>query len=203
MGVFKMGLSRFLLVTAVLGICQTAWTQSPTYGVGRAPKAEEIRAWDIAISPTGKELPPGRGTAKEGAGLYVRKGCAACHGEKGSSGGHAPTLIKGAEHDAHSASSVPCLAPCVNDLNDMAVHSPFATTIWDYINRGMPLGKEGSLTPNEVYAITAFLLYKNDVIKEDEVMDQQSLPKLKMPNHDGFALPPEWKHGESRLQGYP
>jgi S-disulfanyl-L-cysteine oxidoreductase SoxD len=91
----------------------------------------------------------------------------------------------------------------VNDSNSMAVHSPFATTIWDYINRGMPLGKEGSLTPNEVYAITAFLLYKNDVIKEDEVMDQQSLPKLKMPNHDGFALPPEWKHGESRLQGYP
>jgi cytochrome c len=85
----------------------------------------------------------------------------------------------------------------------MAVHSPFATTIWDYINRGMPLGKEGSLSPNEVYAITAFLLYKNGVIKEDDVMDQQSLPKLKMPNRDGFALPPEWKHGESRLQGYP
>ncbi len=66
---------------------------------------------------------------------------------------------------------MPCLAPCVNDSNTMAVHSPFATTIWDYINRGMPLGKEGSLTPDEVYAITAFLLYKNGVIKEDEVMD--------------------------------
>jgi hypothetical protein len=99
--------------------------------------------------------------------------------------------------------SMPCLSPCVNDLNNMAVHSPFATTIWDYINRGMPLGKEGSLSPNEVYAITAFLLYKNDVIQEDEVMDQQSLPKVKMPNHAGFALPPEWKHGTPRLQGYP
>jgi S-disulfanyl-L-cysteine oxidoreductase SoxD len=201
MGAFKMGWSRFLLVTAVLGICQTAWTQSPTYGVGRSPKAEEIRAWDIAISPTGKELPPGRGTAKEGAGLYVRKGCAACHGATGSSGGHTPTLIS--SHDVQAKSLVPCLAPCVNDSNSMAVHSPFATTIWDYINRGMPLGKEGSLSPNEVYAITAFLLYKNGVIKEDDVMDQQSLPKLKMPNRDGFALPPEWKHGESRLQGYP
>jgi S-disulfanyl-L-cysteine oxidoreductase SoxD len=91
----------------------------------------------------------------------------------------------------------------VSDNNAMAVHSPFATTMWDYINRGMPLGNEGSLKPNEVYSLTAFLLYKNDVIKEDEVMDAQSLPKVKMPNSDGFALPPPWKHGTSRLQGYP
>ena len=198
-----MGFPRFFLVVAVLGICQTAWTQSPTYGVGRTPSAEEIRAWDIAISPTGKELPPGRGTAKEGAQLFVQKGCAGCHGEAGS-GGHAPTLIprKGPQ-TASSMPSMPCLAPCVNDTNTMGVHSPFATTIWDYINRGMPLGDEGSLAPNEVYALTAFLLYKNDVIKEDEVMDAQSLPKVKMPNRDGFALPPEWKHGTPRLQGYP
>ena len=100
-----------------------------------------------------------------------------------------------------AAPSVPCLAPCVNDANTMGVHSPFATTIWDYINRGMPLGKEGSLTPNEVYALTAFLLYKNDVIKEDEVMDAQSLPKVKMPNRDGAALPPEWKHGGPGCRG--
>jgi len=203
-----MGFPRLFLVTAVLGICQTAWTQSPTYGLGKTPSAQEIRAWDIAISPTGKELPSGQGTAKEGAALYVRKGCAGCHGATGS-GGHAPTLIsrKGVQTSSSQTSSsmpsMPCLAPCVNDANTMGVHSPFATTIWDYINRGMPLGKEGTLTSNEVYALTAFLLYKNDVIKEDEVMDAQSLPKVKMPNRDGFALPPEWKHGESRLQGYP
>ena len=198
-----MGLRRLLLVTAILGIGQTGWTQSPTYGVGKTPSAEEIRAWDIAISPTGKELPPGQGTAKEGAALYTRKGCAGCHGATGS-GGHAPTLIsrKGTQTTS-SMPNMPCLAPCVNDSNTMGVHSPFATTIWDYINRGMPLGKEGTLTPNEVYALTAFLLYKNDVIKEDEVMNAQTLPKVKMPNHDGFALPPEWKHGEPRLQGYP
>jgi len=203
-----MGWPKFLAVAAVLGICQTAWAQSPTYGVGRTPSAQEIAAWDIAVSPTGKELPPGHGTAKEGAVLYVRKGCAGCHGAKGSSGGHAPTLIKGAEikgaeQETHAAMPMPCLAPCVNDLNNMAVHSPFATTIWDYIHRGMPLGKEGSLSPDEVYAITAFLLFKNGVIQEEDVMDQQSLPKVKMPNHDGFALPPEWKHGTPRLQGYP
>lgn len=194
-----MDFPRLLLVTTIFGICQTAWTQSPTYRLGRTPSAEEIRAWDIAISPTGKELPPGQGTAKEGAVLYVRKGCAGCHGATGS-GAHAPTLIS--RKGPQTGSSVPCLAPCVNDANTMGVHSPFATTIWDYINRGMPLGKEGTLSPNEVYALTAFLLHKNDVIKEDEVMDAQSLPKVKMPNRDGFALPPAWKHGTPRLEGY-
>ena len=85
----------------------------------------------------------------------------------------------------------------------MALKAPYATTIWDYINRGMPLGKEGSLTPNEVYALTAFLLTKSGIIKEDEVMDAQSLPKVKMPNSQGFAFAPEWKHGTPRLAGYP
>jgi S-disulfanyl-L-cysteine oxidoreductase SoxD len=190
---------RVVFVTAALALCQTAWTQSPTYRLGRAPTAEEVRAWDITISPTGKELPPGQGTAKEGAELYVKKGCAGCHGATGS-GAHAPTLIS---RKGDHTPVAPCLAPCVNDSNAMAVHSPFATTIWDYINRGMPLGKEGSLTPNEVYSLTAFILNKHDIIKEDEVMNAQTLPKVKMPNRDGFALPPEWKHGTPRLQGYP
>ena len=192
---------RLLLVTAVLGVCPAAWTQSPTYRLGKTPTPEEIKAWDISISPTGKELPNGHGTAKEGAVLYTRKGCAGCHGAMGS-GAHAPTLIARKKEDRTPAAS-PCLVPCVSDNNTMAVHSPFATVIWDYINRGMPLGKEGSLSPNEVYALTAFLLYKGDVITESQVMDEQTLPKVKMPNRDGFALPPEWKHGEPRLQGYP
>lgn len=191
---------RLLVVPAALIVCEIAWAQGPTYGLGRAPSAEEIRAWDIAISPTGKELPEGRGTAKEGEGLYRSKGCAGCHGAMGS-GMHAPTLIS--RKDVKPNPAAFCLSPCVNDANSMSLHSPFATTIWDYINRGMPLGKEGSLTPNEVYALTAFLLYKNDVIKEDEVMDKQSLPKVKMPNRDGFGLPEPYKHGEPRLQGYP
>jgi hypothetical protein len=195
---------RLLLAPAALGICVAAWAQAPDYGIGRTPTAEEIRAWDISISPAGKELPPGHGTAKEGAALYVRKGCAGCHGASGFSGGHAPTLIRRKDPPpAASTAPVLCLAPCVNDSNVMAIHSPFATTIWDYINRGMPLGKEGSLQPDEVYALTAYLLYKNDVIKEDEVLDAQTLPKVKMPNPAGFALPPDWKHGEPRLQGYP
>jgi S-disulfanyl-L-cysteine oxidoreductase SoxD len=187
-------------VTAVFELCQSAWTQTPTYGVGRTPTPAEIRAWDIAISPTGKELPQGHGSAKEGAALFVSKGCGGCHGALGS-GGPAPTLVP--SKGARPAMAMTCLAPCVNDSNAMAIHSPFATTIWDYINRGMPLGKEGSLTPNEVYALTAYILYKSNVIKEDDVMDAESLPKVKMPNRDGFALPPAWKHGAPRLQGYP
>jgi S-disulfanyl-L-cysteine oxidoreductase SoxD len=187
-------------VTAVFALCQSAWTQTPTYGVGRTPTPEEIRAWDIAISPTGKELPQGHGSAKEGAALFVSKGCGGCHGASGS-GGHAPTLVP--SKGSQPAMAMTCLAPCVNDSNAMAIHSPFATTIWDYINRGMPLGKEGSLTPNEVYALTAYILYKSNVVKEDDVMDAESLPKVKMPNRDGFALPPAWKHGAPRLQGYP
>ncbi|MCM3881402.1 MAG: cytochrome c [Vicinamibacterales bacterium] len=203
-----------LVVMVVLGLCQIGTAQSPTYGVGRAPTAEEIRAWDISISPTGKELPPGRGTAKEGAQLYVQKGCAGCHGRTGW-GGRAPVLISskiskdGPPVPANGMAGMaheppPCLAPCVNDANAMAIHSPFATVIWDYINRGMPIGKEGTLTPNEVYALTAFILYKNEVIKEGDVLDELSLPKVKMPNAAGFALPPEeWKHGRPRLQNYP
>ena len=98
----------------------------------------------------------------------------------------------------------PCLAPCVNDNNVMGIHAPYATVMWDYINRGMPINKEGTLTPDEVYSLVAFLLSKNGVIKEDEVLDAQSLPKVKMPHPDGFALPAEeWKHGKPRLTGYP
>ena len=105
--------------------------------------------------------------------------------------------------DGKTKSQSPCLAPCVNDSNLMAFHSPFATTIWDYINRAMPLNVEGTLKPNEVYALTAYVLYKNGIIKEDEVMDEHSLPKVQMPNRDHFALAPEWKHGAPRLEGYP
>jgi len=175
--------------------------QSPTYGIGRAPTAEEVRAWDIAISPAGKELPEGHGTAVEGARLYVQKGCAGCHGAQGS-GNRAPILIK-REDTSGPMNSIPCLVPCIRDATVMALHSPYATVIWDYINRGMPLGREGSLKPDEVYALTAFLLFKNAVIKETDVLDRESLPKVVMPNKDGAAAAPEWKPKTPRLVGYP
>src|SRR5712672_905889 len=177
---------RFVVpVAAVVAVGAAVSAQSPTFGVGRAPTAEEIRVWDISIRPDGQELPSGHGTAKDGAPLYVSKGCAGCHGRTGS-GSTAPTLIKS---DGTTKSNVPCLAPCVNDNNVMALHSPFATVMWDYINRAMPIGKEGSLTPDQVYSLTAYLLFKNGVIHEDDAMDAQSLPKVVMPNKQGFALP--------------
>ena len=189
-----------VLPLVILGMCQIGLAQSPTFGVGRTPTAAEIRAWDISISPEGRELPPGHGTASVGAQLFVQHGCATCHGRTGS-GSQAPTLIKS---DGKTKSSIPCLAPCVDDTNVMAFHSPFATVIWDYINRGMPLGKEGTLKSDEVYALTAFLLYKNGLIREDEIMNAQSVPKVTMPNSKGWALPAEeWKHGTPRLQRYP
>ena len=191
---------RKVLPVLVVGMCQVGSAQSPTYGVGRAPTAEELRTWDISISPTGTELPTGHGTAKEGATLYTQKGCGGCHGRNGNMA-QAPTLIKS---DGTMRNQFSCLSPCVNDNNVMALHSPYATVMWDYINRGMPLGKEQTLKPDEVYALTAYLLFKNGVIKEDDVMDQQSLPKVVMPGRHDFSLPPEeWKHGQPRLLNYP
>jgi S-disulfanyl-L-cysteine oxidoreductase SoxD len=192
--------SRKLVPLMVVALCRIGWAQSPTYGIGRAPTPAEVRAWDISIGPDGAELPPGHGTAKEGAPLYVQKGCGGCHGRSGNMA-QAPTLIKS---DGTTKNSFSCLSPCVNDNNVMALNSPYATVIWDYINRGMPLGREGSLKPDEVYALTAYLLFKNGVIKEDDVVDAANLPKIEMPNRRGHSLPPEpWKPGTPRLRDYP
>ena len=185
-----MGLLRVLPLVLFMGV--SALAQSATYGVGRAPSPEEIRAWDISIGPTGEELPPGRGTAKDGAQLYVQKGCAACHGKTGTEG-TAPNL-KGKADPKTDTWERGRILP---------IRSPFATTVWDYINRAMPLNREGTLTADEVYALTAFLLYMNDVIPEDQILDAQSLPKVKMPIGDKYASLPDWKPKTRRLQGYP
>jgi mono/diheme cytochrome c family protein len=203
-------LLRLLLPISILGAYNAGWAQSPAYGVGRSPTAEEIRAWDISISPTGKELPAGQGTAKEGAQLYAQK-CSACHGATGT-GGAAPTLIRS---KGTAVTDTPERAPQARggggmagmDMGQgggiMALRSPYATTLWDYINRGMPLNKEGTLKPDEVYAITAWLLYKNDVVQENDLLNAQSLPLVKMPNRDGAAPVPPWKHGAPLLSHYP
>jgi cytochrome c len=185
-----MGLLRLAALVLLLG--GTALAQSPIYGIGSTPSAEELRTWDISIGPGGEELPPGRGTAKEGAQVYAKRGCAACHGATGS-GGPAPIL------KAPPAAN----ADIWERPRVLPLRSPFATTVWDYINRAMPLNREGTLTADEVYALTAFLLYINDVIPEDEILDAQSLPKVKMPIGDGFASLPEWKPKTRRLRGYP
>jgi len=194
--------TSYNLLLLVLLLRATPSAQSPTYRLGRTPTAEEVRAWDISISPTGKELPPGHGTAKEGAELFVDKGCVQCHGRNGE-GGKAPTLIV-AKGEKTTPGRMPGMDMGIQAPGLMAVSSPFSTVMWDYINRGMPLGREGSLKPDEVYALAAFLLFKNDVIKsEDEVIDAQSLPKVQMPNAGGYTEHPEWKHATPRLRDYP
>jgi S-disulfanyl-L-cysteine oxidoreductase SoxD len=180
------------LVTILLLLGSPAFAQSPTYGVGRTPSAEEIRRMDISIGPAGEELPPGRGTAKEGAQVFEQKGCIACHGPAGL-GGMAPGLQSKKGQDV----------PIWQKERILPLRAPFATTVWDYINRGMPALNEGTLTANEVYSLTAYLLFLNKVIPEDEVLDQQSLPKVKMPIGDDYAKLHEWKPRTPRLEGYP
>ena len=189
MGACTMGMLRVLLFVLLMGA--SALAQSPTYGVGRTPSAEEIRAWDISVGPAGAELPPGRGTAKDGAPVFKQK-CAVCHGAT-AAGGLAP-ILKGKADPKLDTWERGRILP---------IRSPFATTVWDYINRAMPLNNEGTLTADEVYALTAFLLYINDVIPEDEVLDAQSLPRVKMPIGDAYASLPEWKPRTRRLRGYP
>ena len=173
-------------------MCVPALAQGPPYGIGRTPTAEEIRARDISIGPTGEELPPGKGSAKEGATAYRVKGCAGCHGAAGM-GGSAPIL----------KSKDPTNPDVWARGRILPLRAPFATTVWDYINRGMPLNREGTLTSDEVYALTAYLLFINGVIPEDQVLDQQNLAQVKMPLGDHYASLPDWKPRTQRLKGYP
>ena len=168
---------RFSFFTPVVALaaCCAAVAQTPAYkNVGRTPTAQEIQAMDIAIGTDGKELPPGSGNAKAGGTLFAQK-CAACHGESQEGSAQAPALVGG-------KGTLTSLHPKMT----AGSYWPFATTIFDYIRRAMPRYQEGSLKVDEVYSLTAFILYRNDIIKEDEVIDAASLPKIKMPNRDGF-----------------
>jgi mono/diheme cytochrome c family protein len=179
-----------LLLGSVVG--SPAIAQSPTYGLGRTPTAEELGRMDISISPTGDELPAGTGTAKEGAQLYLTKGCVGCHGAEGL-GGLAPALQskQAAEVNVWKKERI------------LPLRSPYATVVWDFIRRGMPLGLEGTLMPDEVYSLTAYLLFLNHVIAEDQVLDKQNLPTVEMPIGDEFGKPHEFKLNAPRLKGYP
>ena len=163
-----------LLPLMALAASIAALAQAPTYNVGRSPTKAEIQAWDISIGPEGKELPPGNGTAKQGAAIYAKK-CAACHGPTGEGSQLAPHLLGG-------KGTLTTLQP----VRTIGSYWPFATTIWDYINRAMPQGQGGSLSANEVYALTAFVLFRNSIVGETDVVDAKSLPKVRMPNRNGF-----------------
>ena len=191
---FPMSTLRVVTIPLLLGslLGGPAIAQSPTYGVGRTPTAEELRRMDISIGFAGEELPPGRGTAKEGALLYMQKACVGCHGVAGV-GGLAPILQSKQGADV----------PVWKRERILPLRAPNATIVWDFINRGMPLGLEGTLKPDEVYSLTAYLLFLNKVIPEDQVLDKENLPKVKMPIGDAYGKPHEFKLNAPRLEGYP
>lgn len=181
-----------LLPLLVVGVVSVQ-AQSPTYGVGRTPTEGEIRLWDIAIGPKGEELPVGSGSVDMGSELYLSKGCAGCHGTTGS-GGMAPRLIKrdaGPNADPWDYGRV------------LPIRSPYATTVWDFINRAMPLGAEGTLTADEVYSLTAYLFFLNDVVEDGTELNEKNLPQIQMPNRTNWSQVPDWLPGQPRLEGYP
>ena len=151
--------------------------QSPKYGAGRPPTSEELRELGPAIAPDGTGLPEGSGTASAGRELFSTN-CARCHGEKGE-GSVGPRLVGG---EGSLATAKP--------VKTVGSFWPYATTVWDYIYRAMPFDQPGKLKPNEVYALVAYILDLNGIIGPNAVMDAKSLPKVKMPNRDGFVSDP-------------
>lgn len=147
-----------------------------TFGYGHSATAEEIADINIDVRPDGAGLPLGSGTAVEGARIFMQK-CSACHGPSGEGTSVAPKLIDPTPFQTGVTT------PTVGN------YWPYATTVWDYINRAMPFDQPGSLNANEVYGLTAFLLAQNQIIGDNDTMNAQTLPKVKMPNADGFDSP--------------
>ena len=159
---------------ALLAACAGGFAQEgPGLGIPATP--EEVAAWDLSIGPDGAGLPRGSGDARTGAAVYAVQ-CLACHGAEGAGQINAP-LAGGHGTLAEAA-----------PLKTVGSYWPYATTVFDYIRRAMPFTQPMSLTDDEVYALTAYLLYINDIIDENEVMNAETLPAVEMPNRDGFII---------------
>lgn len=144
-------------------------------GLGRLALPEEIKAWDIDVRPDGQGLPPGKGTVKRGDEIFQEQ-CAACHGEFGQGNGRWPVLAGGQ-------------GTLTADRPEKTIGSfwPYLSTVYDYINRAMPFGNAQSLSPDDVYALTAYLLYLNDIVKdEDFELSRENFTAVKLPNGDAF-----------------
>jgi S-disulfanyl-L-cysteine oxidoreductase SoxD len=157
-------------LAALLLACGAAQAAGPN--LGQPLTHADLAPWELHVYPNGKGLPPGSGTMAQGAPIYAQK-CAHCHGEQG----------KGAINAALVG------APPIKSIDaakTIANFWPYATTVFDYIRRAMPWTAPRSLTNDEVYALTAYILALNKIIGEQEVMNAQTLPKVNMPNRDGF-----------------
>ena len=163
------------------------FAQAPKYGVGRAPTPDEVKAWDISVAPDGTGLPEGSGTAAQGKDVYASK-CAKCHGGQGQGGDEGP--LAGGQGSLRGP----------KPLKTVGSYWPYATTLFDYVNRAMPFKQPGTLTHNQVYAVVAFVLQLNGIIGENVVMDARSLPQVKMPNRGGFVADPRPDTGARRAK---
>jgi S-disulfanyl-L-cysteine oxidoreductase SoxD len=146
-------------------------------GLGQPITENDIKAWDITVLPDGTNLPAGSGTASDGAKLYAEKGCVACHGE-GGKGGRSAALVSDRKLEGAGIE-----AP--KTIKNFWANS---TTLFDYIRRAMPWPGPRTLSDNEVYALTAYILASNKLIGEGDTMDAKTLPQVKMPNRDNFII---------------
>jgi hypothetical protein len=167
---------------AVLGaVAALVAMPAPTFGqslhVGRAPTPAGLKAIDIEVTPDGKGLPPGSGTAAAGRDIYTRR-CETCHSATGKDGPQ-DVLVGG---QGSLATSRP--------LKTVGSYWPYATTLWDYINRAMPFDHPSTMTASEVYSTTAYLLFMNGIVGEQDVLNETTLPQVKMPNRNGFVPDP-------------
>lgn len=165
-----------LSAVALVGAALLA-AQPSKYGVGQPATAEQIRNLGASVAPDGSGLPEGSGTVAAGREVYAAR-CAGCHGVKGEGGVGAPLV--GGQGTLRAA----------KPLKTVGSYWPYATTVWDYINRAMPFNQPGLLKAPEVYAVTAYILNLNGIIENNATMDAKSLPKVKMPNRDGFVGDP-------------
>ncbi len=184
-----MSTHRLLLVTALgtlLAGASPGAAQMPTYGVGRAPTAEEVKAWDLTIPPDGRGLPPGTGTAALGKPTFAER-CASCHGDMGEDPKY--RLLASRPHPVTAAQLTENIDPLVGGKAVLAIGNywQYATTLWSYIRRSQPFDEPGTLTADQVYAVTAYLLHVNGIIGEHDVLDARTLPQIKMPNRNGFV----------------
>ena len=166
-----------LALAASVGTILLAQTSAATYGIGRTATPAEIEDWGTNIGPSGEGLPPGRATAADGKNIYEQR-CARCHGLTGTEGPD-DRLVGGA---GTLASERP--------RKTVGSYWPFATTLWDYTNRAMPFDQPGSLSPDEVYGAVAYVLFLNEIVGEHDSIDALTLPRVRMPNRDGFTADP-------------
>jgi mono/diheme cytochrome c family protein len=167
-----MSMRKLIAAAALLALSSAAFGQSPNLGKPISP--EDLAAWDISIGPDGAGLPPGSGTAKQGEAVFTAK-CQACHGAKGA--GQPNDRLVGGQ------GSLPGDKPAIKTVGSFW---PYATTLFDYVRRAMPYVESKSLSPDETYAVVAYILNLNGVGGDTDVINAQTLPNVKMPNRDGF-----------------